>query len=143
VKDISQLVPDAQAFDRAVVAGLHVAVDATIKRTKLRARLQHIWKDRTYATRETIDGDAAATSAGSVGVLAAGANAIRLNNGTPPHEIRARRKKFLRFQQGGVTRFAKSVQHPGTRPDPYLEAAQDFAGEEIDRAVGAMLDGLL
>lgn len=143
MKPIAQLVPDAAAFDRAVIVGLSVAVTGTINRAKLRARLQHGWRDRTYATRESIDGDAQPTGDGASGYLQAGANAVRLNEGTPPHEIRARRKKFLRFVQGGAVRFARSVNHPGTRPDPYLEAAQEFAGTEIDRAVGALLDGLL
>lgn len=143
MKPISQLVPDAATFDRALVAGLFVATDATIKKAKLRARLQHTWKDRTYATRESIDGTAAASSNGAAGYLQAGANASRLNDGTRPHVIEARRKKVLRFVQGGVVRFAKRVHHPGTKPDPYLEQAQEFAGEEIDRAVSALLDGLL
>ena len=143
MKPIAQLVPDAAAFDRAVIVGLSVAVTGTINRTKLRARLQHGWRDRTYDTRTSIDGDAQPTGNGAAGYLQAGANAVRLANGTPPHEIRARRKKFLRFTQGGAVRFARSVSHPGTRPDPYLEAAQEFAGAEIDRAVGALLDGLL
>ena len=143
MKPIAQLVPDAAAFDRAVIAGLSVAVTGTINRTKLRARLQHAWRDRTYDTRTSIDGDAQPTGNGASGYVQAGANAVRLNEGTRPHEIRARRKKFLRFVQGGAVRFARSVNHPGTRPDTYLEAAQEFAGAEIDRAVGALLDGLL
>lgn len=143
MKDISQLIPDCQAFDRAVVAGLFVAVDNVVKKTKLRARLVHGWKDRTYATRASIDGAATATSKGADGSLWAGLNAARLNDGTRAHIIEVRRKKALRFVQNGVVRFAKSVRHPGTKPDPFLNAAQDFAGEEIDRAVGAMLDGLL
>lgn len=39
--------------------------------------------------------------------------------GTSPHIIRARRAKALRFQQGGQTRFAAFVHHPGTRANPF------------------------
>jgi hypothetical protein len=43
--------------------------------------------------------------------------------GTSPHIIRARRAKALRFQQGGQTRFARQVHHPGTRANPFPERA--------------------
>jgi hypothetical protein len=44
-------------------------------------------------------------------------------NGTPPHIIRPRRRKSLRFIQNGQVRFAKSVHHPGSRPQPFLQRA--------------------
>lgn len=44
-------------------------------------------------------------------------------SGTRPHFIRARTAKALRFTVGGQTVFAKSVQHPGTRANPYPDRA--------------------
>ena len=163
MKPISQLVPDAVAFDRAVIAGLQRAVGHTITTAVTKARGEHRWRDRTYGTRESIDGSVSDASKGAAGYIKAGKIAAMLNDGTRPHEIRpkvgagfrgpvregqgrrsrGRARKFLKFQVGGQTVFARKVNHPGTRPDPFLEAAQDYAGEEIDRAVGAMLDGLL
>lgn len=143
MKDISQLVPDAAAFDRAVVAGLRVAVPLAVKRTVGQARVKHAWKNRSYETAASIDSDARSTSSGAEGEVFAGTIAVYLNDGTRPHVIAARRKKFLRFTQGGAVRFAKSVHHPGTKADPYLESAQDFADADIDRQVGALLDELL
>lgn len=42
--------------------------------------------------------------------------AAAMNNGSKPHEIKAKNKKALHF--GG--RFAKKVNHPGTPPRPFM-----------------------
>lgn len=43
--------------------------------------------------------------------------------GTPPHTIRPRRRKALRFLAGGRVVFATRVHHPGTPGNPYLQRA--------------------
>lgn len=43
-----------------------------------------------------------------------------IDGGTRPHFIAARRATFLRFQMNGVTMFRRSVNHPGTRPRPFV-----------------------
>lgn len=43
-----------------------------------------------------------------------------VHQGTQPHVIRPRTKKALRFTMDGREVFAKSVNHPGTRPRPFL-----------------------
>lgn len=55
-----------------------------------------------------------------------------VERGTRPHEIRPRKRKALRFatggsarlsgspRTGGQVRFAKRVQHPGTKAKPYM-----------------------
>ena len=45
-------------------------------------------------------------------------------SGTRPHTIFARNAKALRFTVGGRVVFAKSVQHPGTKPNRYQERAR-------------------
>lgn len=42
-----------------------------------------------------------------------------VRGGTRPHKIRAVRAKALRFEIGGMIVFAKEVNHPGTKPNPY------------------------
>lgn len=163
MKPLLQAVPDAVAFDRAVIAGLQRAVGHTITTAVTKARNEHGWRDRTYTTRDSIDGGVRDTGKGSSGYIKAGRIAMMLNDGTRPHRImpklgarfvgpaqegqgrrsRGGGRNFLKFQVGGQTVFAREVRHPGTRPYRFLEDAQDYAGEEIDRAVGAMLDGLL
>lgn len=47
-------------------------------------------------------------------------------NGAPPHEIRARRRKFLRWtDKAGVVHFARRVWHPGNPANPFLTDALD------------------
>lgn len=42
--------------------------------------------------------------------------------GTPPHIIKPKDKKALKFKvkRGGKNIFAKKVKHPGTRPNPFI-----------------------
>lgn len=46
-----------------------------------------------------------------------------VNDGTRPHVIRPRTKRYLKFQVGGRTVFARKVNHPGTKPRPFLDRA--------------------
>lgn len=46
-----------------------------------------------------------------------------VNDGTGPHVIRPRTKQFLKFKVGGRTVYAKVVNHPGTRANPFLDRA--------------------
>ncbi len=143
MKDISQAVPDAEAFDRALVAGLQRAVGHTVAVATQKARSEHRWQDRTGATRASIEPSVDDTAKGASGEITAGANAARLNDGTAPHVIEARNAQALRFSVGGQTRFARRVNHPGTKPDPFLDAAADAAGEELVSGVEAAIDAAL
>jgi len=40
--------------------------------------------------------------------------------GTPPHTITPNTKKALAFKSGGDTIIVKKVNHPGTRPNPFI-----------------------
>lgn len=162
MKDISQAIPDAEAFDRALVGGLQRAVTHTVTVATQKARSEHRWQDRTYATRESIEPSVDDTAKGATGEITAGANAVRLNDGTAPHEITAGDRKvsggrdasgrfqksssrpgMLRFSIGGQVIFRRSVHHPGTKPDPFLDAAADAAGEELMSGVEAAIDAAL
>lgn len=46
-----------------------------------------------------------------------------VNDGTAPHVIRPRRRRALRFIVGGRVVFARRVNHPGTRANPFLDRA--------------------
>ena len=46
--------------------------------------------------------------------------AAAVEGGQKPHEIRARNRKFLRWEQAGEARFARVVQHPGTHARPFI-----------------------
>lgn len=64
--------------------------------------------------------------------------ALFINLGTRPHEIRPKTKKALRWAAGGRFIFAGKVNHPGYRGDAYLieaatQAVREFR-EIVDKA---------
>ena len=70
------------------------------------------------------------------------ANAI--HDGSRPHRIDPKRRKALRWATpGGKFAFARHVNHPGTKADPFLyaalEARQDSIQAKMDKATEAAL----
>ncbi|QRE81831.1 hypothetical protein F1734_17335 [Rhodococcus ruber] len=60
------------------------------------------------------------------GVTATASYAAAVHEGTRPHVIRARNARALAFPgAGGRTVFRRSVNHPGTRPRPFLRNAAE------------------
>lgn len=55
------------------------------------------------------------------------------HDGTKPHIIRPRNRRVLKFQAGGRTVFAKKVNHPGTRANPFLIRGAQAAGLRVRR----------
>lgn len=65
----------------------------------------------------------------SVKVISTNPHTIFVHNGTPRHPIRPRRPGgWLRFQVDGRTVYAREVNHPGYRGDPFLTKALRDAG---------------
>lgn len=55
-----------------------------------------------------------------------------VEEGTPPHIIRARNARYLRFQgRSGDIVHAAQVNHPGTRPNPFAQRAVERVMPEI------------
>lgn len=50
-------------------------------------------------------------------------HAIFVHWGTKPHVIAPKKKTTLRWASGGIFHFAKRVQHPGYRGDPWMARA--------------------
>lgn len=70
---------------------------------------------RTGATRRSIH-EGRVTNSGAE-IIGSGV-AIIIDTGSRPHSIEASGRR-LRFQEGGRTIFARKVDHPGTRAEPY------------------------
>ncbi|MCM6777937.1 hypothetical protein NDR87_31435 [Nocardia sp. CDC159] len=64
-------------------------------------------------------------------VFATARHARYVHDGTRPHVITPRRAAVLRFEVGGRTVFARRVQHPGYRGNPFLSSA---VRDELARA---------
>ena len=102
----------------------------------------------TRALFRTIKGDVKETSGGTFrGIVSAGGGGVlyarMVEEGTKPHVIVPRRKRALRWRSGKGFRFATSVQHPGTKPQPYMVPALDASRARIEKAFQKHADQLL
>ena len=66
-------------------------------------------------------------------------HAVFVNFGTRPHQIRPKNKKALRWASGNGFIFAKLVNHPGYRGDPYMVQAKDDALAQFSAIVDKTL----
>lgn len=57
--------------------------------------------------------------------------AVYVLKGTRPHEIHPVYTKALRFEVAGRVVFAMRVQHPGTRPQPFIRETADQIVSEL------------
>lgn len=55
------------------------------------------------------------------------------HDGARPHVIRPRRAQFLRFKVGGKVVYARKVNHPGNRANPFLRRGAQAAGLSVRR----------
>lgn len=80
---------------------------------------------RTGALRNSIQGEPVTLVGDKIrsGVRAQAEYGIFVHEGTKPHPIVARRAKALRFEMNGMIVYAKSVYHPGTKPNPFFRRA--------------------
>lgn len=87
------------------------------------------FRDRSVVLRNSIEpvGPTGAFLTGDLEVtLSAGAkHASYVEEGTPPHLIRPKYRKALRWGVEGGFAFARLVHHPGTRATRFLEDAAD------------------
>lgn len=100
------------------------------------------WQDRTGRTRERTQGVVETiTRNGAVGTLQSLVpHASYLEEGTGPHEIRAKQGGVLRWESGGESRFARVVQHPGTKATGYMGAGLQKCERVILREIESSVD---
>ena len=63
-----------------------------------------------------------------------------VRRGTAPHVIVPRKAKALRFMIGGEVVFAKRVNHPGTKANPYHVRALSSARSRIDGIISEEIE---
>lgn len=71
--------------------------------------------------------------------LQAAPHALFVHWGTRPHKIKPKNKKMLRFPVGGKFAFAREVNHPGYKGDPWLADQAAEAPKIFERRVNALL----
>lgn len=74
--------------------------------------------------------------------LQAAPHALFVHWGTKPHKIKPKKKKMLRFPVGGKFAFAREVNHPGYKGDPWLADQAAEAPKIFERRVNALLSTL-
>ena len=113
------------AFAAEIVSGTRAVAQETCEEAAAHGRAVGAFQDRTGALRRSIVGRVVRRDAhGTSGVIEVTApHAVFVEDDTRPHEIRARNRKFLRWEQAGEVRFARVVQHPGTRGKPFMGPA--------------------
>lgn len=115
---------------QALVTAVHVAHES--------AATTRLFNDVTGRLRGSI----AEEMTGSLeGKVTAGAKYARfVNDGTPPHEIRAKGGGMLHFVVQGHDVFRLVVQHPGTAPRPFMGDAADAGEQALDYGLELFAD---
>jgi HK97 gp10 family phage protein len=114
----------AQA-DRQMAIELRESVKNACDEGAQEARDTHQYKDRSGALTASIDSKLLVSGADvAMGEMTAKAPyASYVEGGTEPHVILPKNGQFLKFTIGGRTVFARKVNHPGTKPHPFMGPA--------------------
>lgn len=121
------------AAEPLVDESARAALDAVRSRASRHRRTGRMVRQiRTIAEGDGLRRRAVVRAGGSIAPIIAG--------GSVAHNIRPARARAL--QLGGALRFASSVRHPGTRPDPFVLAGLTDASGQIDRDADAAADRL-
>ena len=71
---------------------------------------------------------------GEASIQALAPYAAYVVNGTAPHEIRSVNARVLAFEVGGKMVFTALVQHPGTKPNPFMQRAVEDARSKAEES---------
>lgn len=110
-----------ETLSAGVVQAIELTLRSAVAAAEGSAKGTERFKDRSGDTRGSIHGEAH----GLTGFVQAGGAARFLENGTPPHIIRARNASVLRFEVAGRVLFRRMVRHPGTAPRPFMHDAAE------------------
>lgn len=125
VDNAAEFMAAVEQFAATVIEGTRAVVQETCDEGAAHARAVGAFQDRTGALRRSIVGRVVRRDQyGTSGVIEATApHAVFVEDDTRPHTIRPRNARMLRWEQGGEVRFARVVQHPGTRGKPFMGPA--------------------
>jgi hypothetical protein len=128
---------DVARAEREISDAVREGVRDAVQEGAQEARTTHQYKDRTGALTASIEGNVLVSTPGAAlgEIRARKRYASFVEEGTPPHEIRPRSGQALRFNVGGRTVFARSVNHPGTKADGFMGRAYQKAERVIEARV--------
>lgn len=109
-----------------------VTFNETSKAKAFEQRVRSLVKSRTpVASGRLLRANRISRSTSTVTILNNEGHAAPVHEGSRPHKIVPRKARALRFTLGGKTIYAKSVWHPGTTANPYIEASIFEALENV------------
>lgn len=131
IEGLSQLIKDAERVGGELPEMMRrEMVQAT---TMIQNNARRIGPDRfqnrTGNLRRSITKEVTNASRGRVYVQAE--YGLPVETGTRPHVILPKKRKMLAFKINGKMVFARKVNHPGSRPYPYMEPAFIEEGPKI------------
>lgn len=123
--NLDEIAREFAEADRAISDGVRDGVRDAVTEGAAEARATHKYKDRSGALTGAISGRVLMSTTGAAfGEMRASKEyASYVEGGTEPHIIEPRRAKMLRFVINGRTVFASKVNHPGTKPFPFMGQA--------------------
>lgn len=124
---------------------LVVAMRESLRDVQEHARKHHRFTTRTGEAERSIEASDVKTDghtvSGEVGTTRE--ITVYLHQGTKPHDIVPRKKKVLRWPDGGSFIFAHRVHHPGTKQDPFIFDAIDAERPKIVSRFDDVIDKAL
>lgn len=126
IRGVSAVLSDLESLRGSFMKEASEALAVSLRDVQERARAEHRFTTRTgLAERSIRTAEARKGQTLSGTVYTALDYGVYLHEGTKPHVIEPRRKKALRWTDGGRFVFARRVKHPGTKADPYIYDALD------------------
>lgn len=123
IEGLDDLIKDSNKIGGMMPALLLQTMTKVTTETKNKAReiLPGSFKNRTGNLRRSIDRRVESASRGRVFVGEEYGKYVEF--GTSAHTITPKGKKVLAFKVGGKLVFARKINHPGTRPYPFMQPA--------------------
>ena len=123
IKGLDTLIRDAEKVGGQLPSLLYqtMAKVTTIAKNKAREIRPGSFKNRTGTLRRSIDRDVQSAARGVVYANEKYGEFVEF--GTSPHVIVPKSKKMLAFKVNGQMVFARRVNHPGSKPYPFMEPA--------------------
>jgi hypothetical protein len=142
--DASRLRPDLARLHDRILDGLGRGLSRTASFAAQVARSTRAFRDRTGHARGSVHHGVRGSFFHFIQAGGRDAPYVKwLEEGTDAHVILPRKAAALRFIQAGRFRFAKRVNHPGTRPTHFMQNARDQAESAAHRFFEAELNAVI
>lgn len=131
IKNINEIVKAWRNAPGKLKKEIHVAVAKTVLKIENQAKREAPVNKQSGGgnLRQSISSRMTGTASGVVEVNAS--YALFVHEGTRPHTIRVQNRRVLANKRTGQI-FGRTVNHPGTRANPFLQRAVDESEKDID-----------